>query len=373
MGAGIVCGPNVQVQAEGLQTVEFWRSTAYRSATPPDRAKGVCVTTLYNSDLDSSALAGQRVCILGFGAQGRAQALNLRDSGIDVVVGLREGSPRRVAAIDAGLRVLGPLAAVTGSNVVVMLVPDTAQPAVYAELEHALPHGSCLVFAHGFSIHYQRILPRPDLDVVMVAPMGIGEQVRDVYARGAGVPALLAVHRNASGSARRIAQAYAQANGHGHAGVIETSFAEETETDLFAEQAVLCGGMNHLVTMAFETLVEAGYQPEVAYFCCLHEVRFIAAMVQSRGIAGMRESISAVAEYGDYTRGSEIIGEASRAAMHAALDDIRSGRFAAELQREIDAGQPLLNAGREDARRHLIEKTGAILRARMSWLNKEQE
>lgn len=333
----------------------------------------MCVTTLYNSDLDPGALAGRRVCVLGFGAQGRAQALNLRDSGVDVVVGLRTGSPRRDAASNARLRVLEPPAAVAESNVVVMLVPDTAQPTVYAELEHALPSNACLVFAHGFSIHYQRILPRADLDVVMVAPMGIGEQVRDVYARGAGVPALLAIHRDVTGNARGIAEAYAHANGHGHAGVIETSFAEETETDLFAEQAVLCGGMNHLVTMAFETLVDAGYQPEVAYFCCLHEVRFIAEMVQLRGIAGMRESISAVAEYGDYTRGEKIVGDASRAAMRAALEDIRSGRFAEELQREIEAGQPLLKAGRADARRHLIERTGATLRARMSWLNKEQE
>lgn len=333
----------------------------------------MCVTTLYNSDLDSSALAGRRVCVLGYGAQGRAQALNLRDSGVDVVVGLRAGSPRRNAAIDVGLRVLEPAAAIAESNVVVMLVPDTAQPAVYAELEHALPHAACLVFAHGFSIHFQKIVPRADLDVVMVAPMGIGEQVRDVYTRGAGVPALLAIHQDASGNARGIAEAYAHANGHGHAGVIETSFAEETETDLFAEQAVLCGGMNHLVTLAFDTLVEAGYQPEVAYFCCLHEVRFIAEMVQSRGIAGMRESISVVAEYGDYSRGAEIVGDASRAAMRAALDDIRSGRFAEELQREIDAGQPVLKAGRADARRHLIEKTGATLRARMSWLNKERK
>lgn len=331
------------------------------------------MTTLYNSDLDSAALAGRRICVLGFGAQGRAQALNLRDSGADVIVGLRAGSPRRAAATEAGLHVFEPVEAAAASSVIVMLVPDTEQPAVYAEIEPALPASSCLVFAHGFSIHYQKIVPRSDLDVVMVAPMGIGEQVREVYTRGAGVPALLAVYQDASGRARALAEAYAFANGHGHAGVTETTFAEETETDLFAEQAVLCGGMNHLVTMAFDTLVDAGYQPEVAYFCCLHEVRFIAEMVQRRGIAGMRESISVVAEYGDYTRGPAIVGDASRAAMRSALADIRSGRFAAELESEIRAAQPVVSTGRAVARRHLIEEVGAKLRDRMSWLKKEEQ
>lgn len=331
------------------------------------------MATRYNNELNSTALAGRRVCVLGFGAQGSAQAMNLRDSGVDVVIGLRKESVRRRAAEQAGLRVLDPVEAIAGSDVIVMLVPDAVQPEVYSDIETALRPSACLLFAHGYSIRYRRIVPRADLDVVMVAPMGIGEQVREVYARGAGVPALLAVHQDASGNARSLAEAYAHANGHGHAGVIETTFAEETETDLFAEQAVLCGGMNHLVTMAFDTLVEAGYQPEVAYFCCLHEVRFIAEMVQRKGIAGMRESISLVAEYGDYTRGPKIVGEASRDAMRAALADIRDGRFAAELDDEIRKNTPVVESGREAARRHLIEKVGAQLRARMDWLKKESK
>lgn len=329
------------------------------------------MATLYNKELNRDALRGRTVCVLGFGAQGRAQALNLRDSEVDVIVGLRAASSRRDAALAQGLRVLPPAEAVAAADVVVMLVPDTVQAEVYADIEGSLRDHACLVFAHGFSIHYRRLVPRPDLDIVMVAPMGIGEQVREVFVRGAGVPALLAVHCDASGNARQIAQAYAAANGHGHAGVIETDFAEETETDLFAEQAVLCGGMNHLVAMAFDTLVDAGYQPEVAYFCCLHEVRFIAEMVQRRGIAGMRESISAIAEYGDYTRGPRIVGEEARQAMRNALADIRSGRFAEEIQAEIHAGTPLLQEKRDAARAALIENVGARLRAHMDWLNKD--
>lgn len=320
---------------------------------------------LYNNDLDSTALEARRICVLGFGAQGRAQALNLRDGGADLVVGLRDGSPHRAAALAEGLTVQAPPDAVAAADVVVMLVPDTAQASVYRELEPALRPGTCLVFAHGFAIRFERIVPRADIDVVMVAPMGIGEQVREVYCRGAGVPALLAVHQDASGNARGIAEAYARANGHGHAGVIETSFAEETETDLFAEQAVLCGGLNHLVTAAFETLVDAGYQPEVAYFCCLHEVRYMATMLQQSGIANTRESISVVAEYGDYTRGRTIIGDDARKAMRAALDDIRSGRFTRELDAEIASGMTELEAGRQAARDHLLEAVGARLRDRM--------
>ena len=329
------------------------------------------MSILYNNELDATGLAGLRCTVLGYGAQGRAQALNLRDSGVDVVIGLREGSAHRDAAAADGFTPLPPGDAVAAGDIVAMLVPDTEQAAVYAAVEPRLRSGTCLLFAHGYAIHFEKLLPRPDLDVVMVAPMGIGEQVREVYRRGAGVPALLAIHQDATGNARRVAQAYAKANGHGHAGVIETSFAEETETDLFAEQAVLCGGMNHLVMHAFETLVEAGYQPEVAYFCCLHEVRFIADMVQRRGIAGMRESISVVAEYGDYTRGPRIVGDAARTAMRAALADIRSGRFTTELDAEVAAGRPVVTAGREAARRHLLDDVGRRLRAGMPWLDKD--
>lgn len=331
------------------------------------------MSTLYNNDLDAHALDGRRVAVLGFGAQGRAQALNLRDSGIDVIVGLRKASPHRDAARAAKLRIDTPANVVREADVIAMLVPDTAQAAVYAEtVAPSARPGACLLFAHGFAIHFEKIRPRDDLDVVLVAPMGIGEQVREVYEKGAGVPALLAVQQDASGNARAIAESYARANGHGHAGVIETSFAEETETDLFAEQAVLCGGLNHLVTAAFETLVDAGYQPEVAYFCCLHEVRFIADMIQRRGIAGMRESISIVAEYGDYTRGARIIGDTAHAEMKKALDEIRDGRFTAELDAEIAADAPRVRAGREAARQHLLDKVGETLRARMHWLNEDK-
>lgn len=328
------------------------------------------MTTLYNNDLDARALDGRRVAVLGYGAQGRAQALNLRDAGVDVVVGLRETSRHREAARAAGLAVERPEKAVESADVIVMLVPDTVQEGVYREVVEPFARtGACLLFAHGYAIHYRKIRPRADLDVVMVAPMGIGEQVREVYEKGAGVPALIAVKQDASGNARAIAEGYAYANGHGHAGVIETTFAEETETDLFAEQAVLCGGLNHLIAAAFDTLVEAGYQPEVAYFCCLHEVGFIANMIQRRGIAGMRESISVVAEYGDYTRGGRIVGAASREAMRQALDDIRSGRFAAELDAEIAAGEPTVHAARDASREHLLDRIGTVLRERMSWLD----
>lgn len=331
------------------------------------------MTTLYNNELDQEALAGRRVAVIGFGAQGRAQALNLRDSGVDVVVGLRAESPHRADAEEAGLAVLDPSQAARSAQVIVMLVPDTVQPEVYRLLEADIPQQACLVFAHGYALRFEKLQPRPDLDVVLVAPMGIGEQVREVYSRGAGVPALLAVHADASGSARAIGQAYAFANGHGHAGVIETTVAEETETDLFAEQAVLCGGMNHLMTAAFETLVEAGYQPEVAYFCCLHEVSFIAQMVQRKGIAGMRESISPVAEFGDYTAGPQVVGDASRHAMRKLLNDIQDGSFVAALDKELAAGSragSTIAKGREQARSHDIETVGAALRARMAWLRK---
>jgi ketol-acid reductoisomerase len=224
------------------------------------------------------------------------------------------------------------------------------------------------VFAHGYNVHYRRITPRADLDVVLVAPLGIGDQVRDTYLRGGGTPALIAVAQDASGAARARALAYARAQGHGRAGIIETSFREETETDLFAEQAVLCGGMTHLITAAFDTLVDAGYSPEVAYFCCLHEVKLIADLVHARGIAGMRQSISQVAEFGDYTRGPRVVSAATRDELKRILDDVRSGRFAAELEREIAAGGPTVAAGRAAARAHLLETVGAKLRARMPWL-----
>jgi ketol-acid reductoisomerase len=323
-------------------------------------------------ELDAASLSGRRVVVFGFGAQGRAQSLNLAESGVDVVVALRSGSPSRAACEAAGLRVIAPEEAGATGDVFVMLVPDEAQPGVYeTHLQSQARPGAALVFAHGYNIHYGRIRPRPDLDVVMVAPLGIGEQVRRQYALGRGVPALVAVAQDASGAARTLALAYAAADGHGRAAVFETTFAQETETDLFAEQAVLCGGLNHLITAAFDTLVEAGYPEELAYFSCLHEVQLIADLVQRRGIAGMRRSISSTAAFGDYTRGPRVIGEASRRALAEMLAEIRDGRFARELAAEMQAGAPTLARGREKAEAHRIEAVGLRLRALMPWLERD--
>jgi ketol-acid reductoisomerase len=323
------------------------------------------------SELDAAGLRGRRVAVLGFGAQGRAHALNLADSGVDVRVGLRAGSPHREECGSLGLAVATPGEAARACDVFVMLVPDEAQPGLYAEALHdAAPRGAALVFAHGYNIHYGRIRPRADLDVLMVAPLGIGEHVRHQYELGRGVPALVAVASDATGGARGLGLAYAAANGHGRAAVFETTFAEETETDLFAEQAVLCGGLNHLITAGFDTLVEAGYPEELAYFSCLHEVQLIADLVQRRGIAGMRRSISSTAAYGDYTRGPRVVGEASRQAMAEILREIRSGAFAKELEAEMKAGRSTLERGREEAEAHAIEGVGRRLRALMPWLSK---
>lgn len=324
---------------------------------------------LTQDQLDLALLAGQRVAVLGFGSQGRAQALNLRDSGVEVVVGLRPDSPARADCQREGLEALTPDDAAADCDLCVMLVPDEVQPRLYEEvLASRLKAGSGLVFAHGYNIHYRRLEPRADLDVVLVAPLGIGEQVRRQFELGRGVPALLAVHRDASGNAARLAGAYAAANGHARAAVFPTSFAEETETDLFAEQAVLCGGLGQLILAAFETLKEAGYPEEVAYFCCLHEVKLIADLVHSRGIAGMRRSISSTAAFGDATRGPRVIGQESRGAMRALLAEIRDGRFAIELDREMSAGAPTLAAWRAAAEEHPIEAVGARIRELMPWL-----
>jgi ketol-acid reductoisomerase len=327
------------------------------------------MSPLPSEQLDPAALAGRRVAVLGFGAQGRAHALNLRDSGVDLVVGLRADSPRRAECEREGLLALAPEAAAEHADVCVMLVPDEAQPALYAQvLAPGLRGGGALVFAHGYNIHFERLRPRADLDVVMVAPLGIGEQVRRQYELGRGVPALLAVHQDATGQAAALAGAYAAANGHARAAVFRTSFAAETETDLFAEQAVLCGGLGQLITAAFETLTEAGYPEELAYFCCLHEVKLIADLVQSRGIAGMRRSISSTAAYGDATRGPRVIGTESRRELRAMLAEIRDGRFAAELDAEMAAGKPTLATWRATAEAHPLEVVGERVRALMPWL-----
>lgn len=325
--------------------------------------------TYYEQETGLSMIRDKHVAIMGFGAQGRAHALNLRDSGVDVTVGLRQGSATRAVCRDLDLQVATPQQAAQQCNVVMVLVPDEAQAALYEEcLQGHMPTGSALLFAHGYNIRFGRIRPRQDLDVLMVAPLGIGDQVRKTFESGGGVPALLAIEQDFSGQARQIGLSYAGANGHGRAGVIETNFRDETETDLFAEQAVLCGGLTHLIEAAFETLVDAGYPAELAYFSCLHEVKLIADLIHSRGIAGMRRSISSTAEYGDYSRGPRIINQASREAMQDMLAEIRDGRFAQELDAEAARGFPSLAAGRERAERHDIEAVGARLRSMMPWL-----
>lgn len=324
---------------------------------------------LYDNDCHTDRLRGQRVAVLGYGSQGRAQALNLRDSGAEIVIGLRAGSASIAAAERDGFTVRDLPDAVAGAQHVLMLVPDTVQPQVYAaSVEPHLPAGASLVFSHGYCIRFGQIRPREDIDTIMVAPFGVGDQVRSVFERGGGVPGMIAVKHDASGEARDKALMLAGGLGFGRAGIIETDFAEETETDLFAEQAVLCGGMTHLITAAFETLTEAGYNPQIAYFSCLHEVKLLADLMHSRGIAGMRQSISPVAEYGDLTRGPRVIGAASRQAMRELLEEIRSGQFARELKAEFDAGSPTLNTAREASRQHASERVGRELRARMPWL-----
>ncbi|HEY4128818.1 MAG TPA: ketol-acid reductoisomerase [Gammaproteobacteria bacterium] len=320
----------------------------------------------YDADIDPKLIRARRVAVLGYGAQGRAQAANLQDSGVALRLGLRPGSKSLPAAAAAGLEVLDPAAAVAWADLAVMLIPDEVQPQVYREIvEPNLSQGGALVFAHGYNIHFKRIQPRADLDVIMVAPNGIGEQVRLQYQAGHGVPGMIAVHQDATGHARALALSYAFAQGHGRAGIIESTFKEETETDLFAEQAVLSGGLTHLIGTAFETLVEAGYAPEIAYFCCLHEIKLMADMIYARGIAGMRESISSTAEFGDYTRGPRVIGPESRAAMRAMLTEIQNGEFAQELAREMESGKPVIKAGRAAARAALLDKVGENLRKGM--------
>ena len=321
----------------------------------------------YDADTDPKLIRARRVAVLGFGAQGRAQAANLKDSGVDVRVGLRAGSKSLPAAAAAGLEALEPAQAVSWADTVVMLIPDEVQPQVYLDtVAPKLRQGGALVFAHGYNIHFRRIQPRADLDVVLVAPNGIGEQVRLQYQAGHGVPGMIAVQQDGSRGARALALSYAWAQGHGRAGIIESSFKEETETDLFAEQAVLSGGLTHLISAGFETLVEAGYAPEIAYFCCLHEIKLMADMIYARGLAGMRESISATAEFGDYTRGPRVIGEESRAAMRAMLTQIQDGEFARELAREMESGKPVIKAGRAAARAALLDKVGENLRKAMN-------
>jgi ketol-acid reductoisomerase len=319
-------------------------------------------TVLRDGNLD---LLSGKVAVLGYGSQGHAHALNLNDSGVDVVVGLREGSGSRAAAEDAGLEVASPAEAVRGAQLVAFLLPDQVQPAVYAEVAPHLDPDATLLFAHGFNIHYGRIAPPAGHDVIMVAPKGPGHIVRRIFTEGYGTPALIAVAQDASGTARETALAYAKGIGATRAGVIETTFLEETETDLFGEQAVLCGGVTELVRLGFETLVEAGYQPEIAYYECLHELKLIVDLMYEGGLAGMRWSISDTAEYGDLTRGPRVVDDHVRENMQRLLADIREGGFAHEWIAEMDAGEPHLRELRAKAADERIETVGAELRALM--------
>ena len=323
----------------------------------------------YESDADLSLLDGKTVAVIGYGSQGHAHALNLRDSGVNVVVGLREADPDRPKAQEAGFQVLDITAAAAAGDIIVMLVPDQFQREVYENsIVRGLEKGNALFFAHGFNIHYFQIIPPEDIDVIMVAPKGPGHMVRRVYEEGSGVPALVAVYQDHTGKALATGLAYAKGLGAARAGVIRTTFAEETETDLFGEQCVLCGGVTELIQAGFDTLVEAGYQPEIAYFECLHELKLIVDLIYEGGIANMRYSISDTAEYGDLTRGSRIIDEETREEMRFILEEVRSGEFAREWILENQAGRPVFNSLRREATRQLIEKVGAELRSMMSWL-----
>jgi len=322
-----------------------------------------------HKDVDRKALKGARIAVLGYGSQGRAHALNLKDSGFDVVVGVRKGGASWKKARRDGLEVAEPAAAAASADLVAMLVPDLAQKALYAEIKKGLRKGAALLFAHGFNIHYHQVKPRPDLDVVLIAPKGPGDLVRRQYQQGRGVPCLLAVAQDATGKAHARALAYAHGIGGTRGGVLETTFGEETETDLFGEQAVLCGGATELVVKGFETLVEAGYQPEVAYYECLHELKLIVDLLHEGGIAKMHQFISETAKYGDLTRGPRIVNERVKNEMRRVLKEVQNGRFARQWIKENRDGRPnyqkLLAA---DIDRQ-IEKVGASLRARMPWLN----
>jgi ketol-acid reductoisomerase len=327
----------------------------------------------YDKDADLSLIKGKKVTIVGYGSQGHAHAQNLSDSGVKVTVGLRKGGASWDKAKAAGLKVDEIAKAVKSADVVMILLPDENIPQVYKEeVEPNIKKGGTLAFAHGFNIHYNQVVPRADLDVIMVAPKGPGHTVRSEYLKGGGVPSLIAVHQDKSGKARDIALSYAAANGGTKGGVIETNFREETETDLFGEQAVLCGGAVELVKMGFETLVEAGYAPEMAYFECLHELKLIVDLMYEGGIANMNYSISNNAEYGEYVTGPEVINEESREAMRMALERIQTGEYAKMFILEGRTGYPSMTARRRLNAAHPIEIVGAQLREMMPWIRKNK-
>lgn len=325
----------------------------------------------YEGDGNLELLKGKKVAILGYGSQGHAHSLNLKESGIDVCVGLYKSSKSWELAEDAGLTVMEVAEAVRISDFVMLLLPDEKQAKIYREdIEPNLKKGASLIFAHGFNIHFDQILPPKECDVFMVAPKGPGHTVRSQYTEGKGVPCLIAVHQNASGMAKQNALAYAKGIGGTRAGVLETTFKEETETDLFGEQAVLCGGVTELMKAGFDTLVEAGYQPESAYFECLHEMKLIVDLINQGGLSYMRYSISDTAEYGDYSVGKRIITQDTRKEMKKVLTEIQDGTFAKNWILENQAGRPSFNANRRREGAHLIEKVGKELRGMMSWIKK---
>ena len=326
----------------------------------------------YDKDADLSRLGGKTVAILGYGSQGHAHALNLKDSGVDVVVGLRPDSSSRAQAEEHGLAVADVAEAASRGDIVMVLLPDERQAEIWnAEIADGIAEGNLLMFAHGFSIHFGQIEPPPGVDVGMVAPKGPGHLVRRQFEEARGVPCLMAVHQDATGNARDLVLAYASGIGGGRAGIIETTFKDECETDLFGEQSVLCGGATELVRAGFETLVEAGYDPRLAYFECLHELKLIVDLMYEKGIQGMRYSISNTAEYGDMTRGPRVIGPEARAAMKKILDDIQSGEFAKEWIAENRAGGENFDRMRKEAAGHQVEEVGGKLRGMMPWIDTE--
>lgn len=328
----------------------------------------------YDADADINLIKSKKVAIIGYGSQGHAHAQNLKDSGVkEVKIALRAGSSTTPKAQAAGFEVVTPAEAAKWADVVMVLVPDELQADLYRDDLHAnLKQGAALAFAHGFNVHFQLIEPRADLDIYMIAPKGPGHTVRGEYVKGGGVPCLVAIHQDASGNAKQIALSYASAVGGGRSGIIETTFKEECETDLFGEQAVLCGGVSALIQAGFETLVEAGYAPEMAYFECLHEVKLIVDLIYEGGIANMRYSVSNTAEYGDYVTGPRIVTADTKKAMKAVLEDIQSGRFARDWVLENKAGQPSFKASRRRSAEHQIEKVGGKLRAMMPWIAKNK-
>ena len=328
----------------------------------------------YDSDADIGLIKGRKVAIVGYGSQGHAHAQNLKDSGVaEVAIALRAGSATTAKAEGAGFKVLSNAEAAKWADIIMVLAPDEHQAGIWdTDLKDNMKPGAALAFAHGLNVHFGLIEPRPDIDVFMIAPKGPGHTVRSEYQKGGGVPCLIAIHQDASGNAHDVALSYASAIGGGRSGVIETSFKEECETDLFGEQAVLCGGLTHLIQAGFETLVEAGYAPEMAYFECLHEVKLIVDLMYEGGIANMRYSISNTAEYGDITTGPRIITDETKWEMKKVLEDIQSGRFVKNFVLDNRAGQPELKASRKAAAAHQIEQVGSELRAMMPWIAKNK-